>query len=357
MTPFAALAESLGAYVCADRSRLRAAVLGSDLRKLYSHAVRHKCAGLLFDALAVHRIRDPEIEPLRALLQRYAGACALESVEARRQVERIVRVLTASQVPHALLKSAAGLYAGDKVVERTHISDIDVLVPREHADRACRAMQADGYAYERPDLAAEYAHAHHHLAPLRSPSFKRPVELHVQLAPPGWFSVPSDWSSVREHFVTVEGAQGPTLRLDPFALALHYSLHGAYLRRLSDCVHVATVLRNQPALLSEILAATQAELLQRTGLQSVVSVAARMADFGEVCDPVVAQFVRWALYREDLPPALRDRAQLADAWFANGRRLRGPATSFARSGRAATVAARVLAGLIVMLRAPVLRER
>ncbi len=350
MAPFAALFEALTAYVQDDAERLRAALYAAPPQVLYGHAVRHKCGGLLFDALAGHRIRDARIGPLRSRLQHYVATCALESVESRAQVVQIVGTLRDAGVPHALLKSAAGLYAGDKIVERSQIFDLDLFVPRAQAERAVAALRANGFDYGDRALVDWYRREHHHLAPLMSPSFKRPIEVHVQLAPPGWFSTRSDWQALETHVEEICGEHGAALRLDAFGRCLHLALHGAYLRRFNDAVNVALELRRAPSLLDELLAATAKEEVQRIGLQSVLCAAARMAGIEGHFDARVQRFVDWAIQREDLPPVLRDRIQLADAWHGNGGRFRGPATALAMSRRMATLAGQLMAGMFVMIR-------
>lgn len=348
--PFAALFEALSAYVQGDGERVRDALVSAPAHALYGQAVRHKCGALLFQAIADHRIRDARTGALFAQLQQYAATCALDAAECHMQLAGVVRGFKDAGVTHALLKSAAGLYVGDKVVERSRIFDLDVFVPREQAEAAAAALHAEGYRYADPHAVPWYRMHHHHLTPLLLPSFKRPVEVHVQLAPPGWFSTPSDWQAFDSHFEEINGAEGPALRLDAYGRCVHWALHGAHLRRLNDAVNLAMELRRSSALLDALFALSQRERVQRVALQSAICAAAQMAGLQAPFDAEVRRFVRWAIEREDLPRGLRDRTQLADAWFANGGTLRGPATPFAMSCPKTTAAGRVLAGMLVMAR-------
>jgi hypothetical protein len=309
---------------------------------------------LLFDILVQQRVRDKRIEPLRVLLARYAAHCALDSDAARSQARELVRILNEANVPHVLLKSAAALYAGDTRVERLHVSDLDVLIPRSHAGPAVAALEASGYVCQYPDKAEAYARHHHHLSPMVHESYKRPVELHVQLSEPGTFSTANDWPALERHFEPVEGPEDRTMQLSAFGRCLHLGMHGASLHRLRDAVHIARELQSIPALTHALREHTQGESIQRVPLQSVICAAAQISGLRATFDNDVRRFVQWAVEREDLPPGLRARTQLMDAWYANGRRLLGPATGFAISCAPKTAAARIIAGAIVVMRLPAL---
>lgn len=352
MKPFAALYEALAAGAQRDAERMRAVLASAPPERTYTHAVRHKCVAALFDSIAENRVRDDETAGLRVLLGRYVARCVLDSADIGPQVESLVRILNGARVPHCLLKSAARIYAGETRAERTHICDIDIFIPREHAQSAVAALQAGGYAYQYPELADYYLRIHHHLSPMVHESFARPVELHVRLALPGYFSTPNDWHALQAHLEPIDGPAGQSLQLDAFGRCLHLAMHGVGLNRLRDAAHIARELRSTPELAEQLRDRTHGESTHRVALQSVICAAAHIAGIEVPFDKAVRRFVRWAVEREDLPPALRLRAQLLDAWYENGRSLRGPATASAMECSARTAAARILAGAIAFARLP-----
>ncbi|MFN2449582.1 MAG: nucleotidyltransferase family protein [Candidatus Baltobacteraceae bacterium] len=352
MRPFSALFEAMTALVRPDHERLKSALHSVPGAQLFGHSARHKCSAYLLEAFLTHRIGAPELRPLRVMLQRYAGTFALQAVEARAQTAQIVSVLRDARIPAVLLKSSARLYAGDPIAERSQIFDLDALVRPQDADAAVTALAAAGYAYEQPGVAAGYRMRHHHLAPLVSPAFSKALELHVALAPRGSFTLATGWDALAPYHRQIEGPAGPATRLDEYGSALHLALHGAGLYRLGDVVQIAMIVHGKTALLDRLAEASAREKVQRVPLQAALCAAAAMAGLPQRFGADVRRYVAWALEREGLPRPFRGRMHLTDAYYANGRRLRGPATAlalpaaYANDGVRQTLArrARVLGG-------------
>lgn len=154
MQSFLALTRVIAGFIQDDPSAIRAALRSAPAEKIYGQAVRHKCAAVLFETFVQHRLREPEFTALRGMLQKYAATFSLDAVTTRLQIGGVVRSLNAAGIEHILLKSAARLYAGEKLAERSQIFDLDVLVQREEADRAVRALSTEGYVYASPDWRA-----------------------------------------------------------------------------------------------------------------------------------------------------------------------------------------------------------
>lgn len=295
---FAALVEALSAYVQGDDERLRGALLSAPAHLIYDHAIRHECGSLLFRALADPRPALGRIAALRARLQPDIAACQRDAVEFRIQLSGIVRAFKDAGVEFALLGGSAGIYAGDRAAEAAPLHGLGVLVPRKQGGAAVHALVVEGYHETVRDPAEDVFRT-------SLPSFKRPAEVRVQLAPDGCFSTQSDWGAFAAHFEAIEGAEGPALRLDAFGRCVRRMLRGARSQRIAEPVYMALELRRTPGLIDELIAVAQAETLQRAALQSVVCTAARIAAVSGTFDPAVQRFVRRSIRCEDLPPGVR----------------------------------------------------
>ncbi len=328
---FETLVEAMTAIVQEQPNRLDAALRNVSHERLFSQAVRHKCAGMLSHGIVAAKLRDRSLAPLLTMLKPHAQSAIVQSFSIGAQLADVVREFNRAGIQHALLKTGARLYAGDPMAQWTTILDLDVLVPRERAMAAFEALTACGYRPERDTAFAfdSYARRHHHLVPLVAPGAGKSVELHVALTPPGWFSLQTDWPALCGHFEQVDGAAGPTLRLDAFARALHMVLHGAGLYRIYDAVLLAMDLRADPQLVGALQSQLANERIQPIGTQGVLALAARMAGVEITTDAAVERFVSWTMRREALPAYLRARAQFTDAWFGNGGRVLGPSTRLA----------------------------
>lgn len=330
MTAFRTLRTVLAAHVQGDDDGFAGALREADAPALCAQATRHKCAAVLFEAAVARRGRSSEARTVIQLLKTQMATFALDARSTREQLHGIIRALDGAGVPFALLKSAGRLYAGDTLAERTQTFDIDVLIPPDAIAACTGALFAAGYKYENDAHVAGYLKYHHHLAPLVHPAYRKALEVHVALAPAEMYSLPCDWASVAGEMESIDGAAGRVLRLNAPGRAWHMALHGAMLYRLGDAVQIAMeTLRHDREIPRHLLSRSTGERILRIPLQAVLHVAASLAGVALCVAPQAQHYAAWASRREDLPPALRTRAQFADAWYANGGTLSGPATRLA----------------------------
>jgi hypothetical protein len=321
---FAAVLDAVKAVQADDEPGLRAALRAAPEDRFFRKAVAHRCAGMIFTAVARYHAHDSSTLQLWRMLQGYAGNCALASQRMRRQVDRIVDAFSEDGVPHALLKGAARLRGGDTDVQWTHMDDIDVLIPRERGDAAVEALRKRGYEFG-CDVRAQrdYRTRHHHLAPLVPREGGKPVELHVQLQYPRWFSSRSDWPALAEHLLPDETTPY-AYRLDGFGRALHALTHGVGLYRLLDVALLATELRRKPELLQQLEHWIPGERKQSIGLRAVLVLAARIAQLPVRSNERVERYLDWVMWREDAPPPFRGRMQVLDAYFSSAISVAAP---------------------------------
>ena len=330
MNAFTSLHAVLRAHLQGDAAALDAALEQVSARDLCAHATRHKCAALLFEAAMSARARSTQARTIIQSLKSQMATFTLDAQMTREQLGGIVTSLRAANVPFALLKSAGRLYAGDVLAERTQTFDIDVLVPRSASAPCIEALRGAGYDYEYERHAAGYMKYHHHLAPLRHPAFRKALEVHVALTPPESFSLRSDWGAMEPDMEWIDGTAGQARRLNATGRAWHMALHGATLYRLGDAVQIAIeALRSDRTIVRTLFERTLGEHTSRIPLQAVLCVAADLAGVTVPQADDARKYAGWAFVREDLPRVLRNRAQLIDAWYANGCSARGPATRLA----------------------------
>lgn len=327
---FTVLMDAAGAAIREEPHELVQALAAENSRQLFAQAARHRCAGLLLNAIVHMRLRDERIGEIRRMLQQYAAACTLQSAGFAEQIDAAVAALNRRRVPHILLKTAARMYSGDARAEWSRTFDIDVLVAEECVQRAQAALFEAGYSrmMTEPVVRAYRLH-HHHLAPFEAPDGGKPLELHVRLSPLHSFTTATQWEDLEAHTEEIHGRAGATLRLDRFGRGLHMIVHGAGLYRLADAVTLAAEARSDPQLLHRLAATAERDRLQRIPLLAVIAMAARLAHIPFASAREVWQYLDWITLREDLLPIFRSRMHFIDAWFANGGSFRGPATALA----------------------------
>jgi hypothetical protein len=317
MNAFAAVLDAVSALQADDPQAFRSAVSRVQARTFFDKAVAHRCAGMIFAAMAQYRIQDPQTLELWRMLQGYAGMCALDSEHTQRQIDDIVEAFSERRVPHALLKGAARLRARDRAAQWTHMDDIDVLIPRDRGDAAVQALLSRGYHLD-CDAAKqeEYRTEHHHLAPLVPDAGGKSVELHVSLEYPPWFTTRTDWATLGEHLLP-QGTLPCAFALDGFGRALHALIHAIGLYRLRDVAVLAAEVRQSPALLQPLNVWISSERRQSVALLGVLVLAARIARVPIEPDAQVERYLRWIMWREDAPSVFRGRMQMLDAYFSN----------------------------------------
>jgi len=358
---FAALRDSLTGYVRRDPGLIDAALHGVSVEALADFAERHACAPLLARAAAL-ATPSPVTELFAARLQPFVRHSAVGSFLMPRQIASIVTVLRDSEIPFALLKGTARLYADvpDAIFFPSH--DVDALVPADCLDAAIATLRAKGYFFAAE--AAEQARfrtSHHHVAPLYPPSMQGwYVELHSQLAAPGTLSTPTGWAALAPHFTTIDGPCGPVSVLDDFGTALHHAVHGFRFDRFRDAVVCALALREldaaQLAALEEIAARESREPVRFSAFLTVAAEMAGVAWPEPSAD--VRAYLGWLPRREDMPQTLGKRTQPLEAWFASGRQLSALDSSIvtADEGTPLRVAGRMALAPLALTYAALLRR-
>ncbi|HET7813443.1 MAG TPA: nucleotidyltransferase family protein [Candidatus Baltobacteraceae bacterium] len=323
---YARLVDALGTAAQGNAAELAAALRGCDAQIVFKHAARHKVAPMLLAALAEHRVHEGALQPLRALLQQYAGHALAGAAPLEAQIEAVASLFEKAQIAHVFLKTAGRLYAGDARARWTPVADIDVLVSRADAERAAAVLLQNGYGCSTDEATAQgYKANHHHLAPFDAPGGGKTLELHVGLALPGTFRIASDFDTLAPYFERPRAERPYSFVLNGAGRAIHAMIHGVGLYRLSDAVLIAAELRAQPDLLRDLAALARTDPLQRIGMLAVLYLAARIAGQPAVLDRDAQRYAEWTIWREDLAERYRTRAQLVDAWFAGGGRFVRPA--------------------------------
>jgi hypothetical protein len=315
-----ALVAALSAIVRSDTAALGAAIASVDPVRFVQSAARHRCAGLLSDALRALD-GDPTADHLRRLLAPSTRVDAVTALARRSQIGTIVRFLSDAHVPFALLKGAARIFRGEDGSAHHASCDVDILVPPDKADAAAVALQRHGYTFRANELVqARYRQSHHHLAALHPPKRNGAfVELHVALAPPGLVGLPTGWAALEPHMLYVESGESRARCFDGFATTLHNAIHAIGHERLRDTFLCAQALRGLDAdevrKLRELVAA---ETIDRVRLNASFALAARMAGIEWDVDPRTVGYLRWTACRDDMPRLLGARSVGVEAWFAAG---------------------------------------
>ncbi len=314
-----ALLAALGAIVQRDPERLASAATSVPPQPFAARAARHRCAGMLADAL--REFDDPLLAEVRAALAPEARSGGLGALSIRSQIGELVTILNADGIPFVLLKGAARMYGGDPDAAAHPSGDIDVLLPRYALDPAVAALRRRGYTYRAPRARQfDYRRRHHHAAPLyRSDGAGVLVELHVALAPAASLSLPTEWDALEKHFVDVAGPEGPAKVFDPFATALHLAIHQRDLRLMRDVALGARALRKLSAdEFAELRRLAESETIDRIRLMASFALASRVAGLEWPLEPAEAAYLAWVERRNDMPVILARRAYGADAWLAAG---------------------------------------
>lgn len=295
-------------------------------------AHRHGCATLLRRALSSVQASSmpllaitPRTKRLADALQGEARLAGLRNIALTAQVESVVAMLKAANVPFALLKGAARLYGSDADASLYGSRDIDIFVRRNDVTAAIHALAAAGYFHKaNARERARYLATVHHAAPLYPPEEKGwIVEVHSRLARPHWLSTDTRWEALSDYLVPTDGDREPVLRFDRFGTALHHLIHGIGLRRYRDVWIAARAYRQltveEKARIASIVAA---ERRDRIRLSAIFALVAEAADLPLArIDPDVAAYLAWVRKRESLPRSMRRGAYAIEAWYASGARI------------------------------------
>lgn len=137
-------------------------------------------------------------------------------------------ILDDAGVEAVLLKGSALVASVYGAFERRPMSDIDLLVAPEHAERAREALLAAGWVWDRDVYAARHYANHHHLPPLLDRSGSGvAIELHTDVLPVGH---PFDFTAAAvRHRSRVVAFEGRHVRVpSPDDQLLHALVHFAW---------------------------------------------------------------------------------------------------------------------------------
>lgn len=216
----------------AQVAQLQKALAGlTDWTPLLNEAERNGLSALLYHHIKTHDLPAPDsaLRVLRALVVRHKHAhqTRLETLE------EIIKALDERGIPVILLKGAALVQTVYPSPELRPMSDLDLLVPPEHAGRAQRELQRLGY--NAPMIQRARAHHHHHLpiAHKQKRGLTMQIEIHRRLLPPD-AHVKKDFHSLARPLIPIQIGKRTVYALSHtdqlWHLCHHLLLPGEYLR-------------------------------------------------------------------------------------------------------------------------------
>lgn len=314
------LLDGVSAAVHDTPERLVAALSSTELE--LRAVERHRCAALLGEAVRRAGVTGRLPPEIAAYLRRSRLEALLGVSRMHEAVCAAVAIVRETGAKFALLKGAARVYLGMPEAACHLSDDIDILVQEVDLDRVVAAFLTHGYGYrEDAQGVRQFRTRHHHAAALFSPDGSFPIEVHRALAPPSWLSTRTDWPAIEGYLVAADGPAGQILYLDAFGTALHLTAHALGLERMRDIALLAqTLLRLDAHERRELRTIVRAERIDPIRLEAPLALAARLARLPWPAETEVAQYVRWALRREDLPMRLRTRCAAAELYFAQPKR-------------------------------------
>jgi len=115
-------------------------------------------------------------------LERTALSYEFKMLYLRQRLEQTVAALAEASIPVVLLKGAALAFTVYPSLTDRPMADLDLLVPREHADQAREVALGVGWGWRHDSQLDDFYATHHHLAPLTDPrGMGVALELHTAL--------------------------------------------------------------------------------------------------------------------------------------------------------------------------------
>lgn len=192
-----------------------------DWDAIIAYAVRERAESVLWTRLKDAGVAVPPATA--SMLQALAIRSDLRMALLERRLEETIAALAGAKVPVLLLKGAAlgrTVYGG---FPQRPMLDLDLLVPREHAEAARDAALASGWVRGEMERKVAFYEGHNHLPPLhdaRGRDFN--LEIHTSLFVPGH---PFQWTDdqVWERSAAIPGSPARVQSLED--LLLHVALH------------------------------------------------------------------------------------------------------------------------------------
>ncbi len=201
----------------------------TDEEQLVADAYREGLAGLILEHSSRHSL--PLAPTVAARLERRATAVAARNLQLNTELERILHVLNRANIPVILLKGAALNLTLYPRLDLRPMSDLDLLVRPQDADRAVRALTEQGCRRGMDLVRDGFFPQYHYECELISGSVVPVrIDLHARpLRPLRYFrTMPTDafWEDAR--VVRVGQSEGliPSLETMFIHLAAHAAFHG-----------------------------------------------------------------------------------------------------------------------------------
>lgn len=225
------IAGCLSVRSVSDADRALGTVIGSgylDWQVLIDLALAHRVAPALWVAVLRRGFAVELPSKVREYLWKIYLLNALRNRRLKQQAISTVRVLNSIGIEPVLLKGGASLF--DKTFgdpSSRVMADLDMLVPRDHADHCWSVLRSNGY----DPIGGNYDYSrHHHLMPLLHAEEEGAIEIHREALPRSAAAImPSTlvWThnqSIKESGVVFH-VPDPTTRI------LHNILHAALVNR------------------------------------------------------------------------------------------------------------------------------
>jgi hypothetical protein len=210
--------------------------------------------GVLAQHLGESAVFEHLPERIRHHLQGAAYSAQFQRQMALYEMDCAARVLAPLGMPLILLKGSAYIAQGLAAAQGRNLSDLDLLVPRAHLDRAEQALTAAGWQAEKTDPYDQHYYRawSHEVPPLRYPGHAFELDLHHTILPMTGRLKPNAAALVQAS-VAVDGT--PFRVLCPADQVLHAAVHlvqdSDCVERLRDLVDIDALVRGHSAAESE----------------------------------------------------------------------------------------------------------
>lgn len=195
-------------------------------RRLLTLTAAHRVRGLVGRRLTDASVAMHVPADVRHTLSEAARRTAARMLRARVQVTELASAFADASIPVIALKGAHLAQVVYPDLTLRDMEDIDLLVPREHLQRATDIALMLGYAPIRPFTVEQEVAAKLHIVPLARPGSLN-IEIHWTITPPNEvYSI--DPADLWTHAVPIEFDTCRMLGLSAEHLLLHLCVHASY---------------------------------------------------------------------------------------------------------------------------------
>lgn len=195
--------------------------------RVLSQATTHHVRTLFYQRLMERKLASRIPARIDAALEEATRHVAQRNLLRQADLAAMARLLAAADIPLIALKGAYLARAVYDSPAMREMVDVDVLVRREHLQRAVDLLRTVGYAAPRPFSVDVDAAVHSHVTGMSRPGGAGCVEIHWSI------TVPTDLAAIDpaqlwRRAVPLEVSGAPMLSLSPEDLLLHLCHHAAY---------------------------------------------------------------------------------------------------------------------------------